>query len=317
MKKIGVFTHGADAPGMNAALRAIYRICHAHKVELVGIRNGLAGLTEADFVPFDRTMSANIINRGGTILHTSNFTEFENSELRHKAVVNLEHAGIQGVIGIGDATTMKVLSQLAREHSVHTVGIPATIDNDLYGSDFTIGFDTAINTAAEAIDRIRDTADSSGRVYAVEVMGSESGFLATYVGIACGADYIAIPETLTNVHDLFHKITHANRRFIIVIGEGDEVGGAAELSKLMKEAFNLDMRVVVLGHLQRGGTPTVRDRVLASRLGNAAVETLLSGASNVMVGELNSEIHHTPLQMTYEKRKGLNDQLVRLAEILE
>ncbi len=316
MKKIGVFTHGADASGMNAALRSIYRICHSHHIELIGIRRGLAGLTEADFVPFDRSMTSNIINRGGTVLHTSHFLEFENGDMRHKAVVNLEHAGIEGVIGIGDATTMKVLSQLAREHSVKTVGIPATIDNDLYGSDYTIGFDTAINTATEAIDRIRDTADSSDKVYAIEVMGSESGFLATYVGIACGADYIAIPETLTNVHDLFHKISHANRRFIIVIGEGDEVGGAQELANLMKEAYNLDIRVAVLGHMQRGGTPTVRDRVLASRLGQAAVDALLSGASNIMVGETNGEIHQTPLQMTFERRKALNEQFVRLAEML-
>lgn len=316
MKKIGVFTHGADAPGMNAALRAIYRICHSHHIELIAIRRGLVGLTEADFVPFERSMTSNIINRGGTVLHTSHFPEFENAEMRHKSALNLQNDGIQGVIGIGDATTMKVLSQLDKEHSIKTIGIPATIDNDLYGTDFTIGFDTAVNTAAEAIDRIRDTADSSDKVYAIEVMGSESGFLATYVGIACGADYIAIPETLTNVHDLFHKITQTKRRFIIVIGEGDEVGGATDLAKLMKEAYNLDIRVAVLGHLQRGGTPTVRDRVLASRLGQASVDALLSGTSNVMVGEVNGELHQTPLQITYERRKALNEQFVRLAEML-
>jgi len=318
MKKIGVLTSGADAPGMNAHIRSIVRTASARGVQVIGIRRGFSGLIESDFFPLERKDTANIIGLGGTILRTSQSEEFMLADFRAKAADNLKAAGIEGIIGCGGEGTMKGLHALHRDHNVKVIGTPGTIDNDMYGTDFTIGFDTAINTAAEAIDRIRDTADSQGRVYIIEVMGSEAGFVATMVGIACGAEYMAIPETLTNIPDLYKRITREgkHKRYIVVIGEGDEVGGAVDLAALLKECYNIDSRVAVLGHIQRGGKPTVADRVLGSRLGQGAVETLLGGASNVMVGEVHGQLQFTSLPQTYERKKALQDHLIRLAELL-
>ncbi len=318
MKKIAILTSGTDAPGMNAAIRSVVRTANAHNVEVVGVRRGFAGLIEGEFFTIERKDTANIIGHGGTILKTSQSEEFKMPDFRAKAAENMTKAGILGLIGCGGEGTMKGLHLLHRDHAIKTVGIPATIDNDIFGSDFTIGFDTAINTAAEAIDRIRDTADSQGRVYIIEVMGSEAGFIATMVGIACGAEYMAIPETITNIPDLHQRIKRegAHKRYIVVVGEGDEVGGAVELAALLKDCYNMESRVAVLGHLQRGGTPSVSDRVLASRLGHGAVETILGGASNVMVGEVHGQLQVTSLPQTYERKKPLQDHLIRLAEIL-
>jgi len=234
------------------------------------------------------------------------------------AALNLKKAGIDGLIGCGGTGTLKGLHALAKEHNISVVGAPATIDNDIYGTDYTIGYDTALNTAADAIDRIRDTAESEGNVYIIEVMGSEAGYIAINVGIGCGAEYIAIPETITNIPDLHRRITtrQKNKRYIIVIGEGDEVGGGIDLAKILKDSYNIDSRVAVLGALQKGGRPSIADRVLASRLGSAAIDAMLSGNVNAMVGVVNGTIQHTPLPMTFDRKKILPDYLVSLSDLL-
>jgi 6-phosphofructokinase 1 len=320
MKKIGVFTSGGDAPGMNAALRAVVRWLSANEVEVVGIKRGYAGMIDGDFTPMSSRDVANIIQRGGTILRTARSKAFMTPEGRSEAAKQLAKAGIEGLVAIGGDGTFRGAIRLTQEHRIPTVGVPGTIDNDLYGTDFTIGFDTAVNTALDAIDRIRDTAASHERVFFIEVMGRHAGFIALNVGLAGGAEVIALPEVPTGPDEIAEQIRTSEAKgkssSIIVVAEGAYPGGADTLMKAAQEIYPFEGRVTVLGHIQRGGSPTAHDRVLASRLGAAAAETLLSGTSGVMLGEVEGEIALTPLAEAVEKRKPINRDIYELAGIL-
>jgi 6-phosphofructokinase 1 len=294
MKRIALFTSGGDAPGMNAHIRAVERVGEKRGVEVVGIIGGYSGMIAGHFEPLDRIRTANIIDRGGTILKTSRCEEFFEGEGRSRAADQLRRHGIEGVIACGGDGTFHGAHALWTEHGIPIIGTPGTIDNDLAGTDYTIGYDTAINTAAQAIDKIRDTADSHGRLFFIEVMGRHAGFIAMDVGIACGAEYVAVPETMTDIDELYRRIVmqEINRR------------------------YGLESKVSILGHIQRGGSPTVRDRVLASRLGAAAVDALISGISDVMIGEVAGSVRMVPLEETWTTRKPVPGYLVELATIL-
>jgi 6-phosphofructokinase 1 len=319
MKRIGVFTSGGDAPGMNAAIRAVVRMAVFHEVEVYGIQYGYRGMINGDFIPMQSRSVSNIIQRGGTILRTARSKEFMNIEGRAKAYNNLQKQDIEGVIGIGGDGTFKGLSKFTEEFPIKVIGVPGTIDNDLYGTDYTIGFDTAVNTALGTIDRIRDTAAAHERLFYVEVMGRDAGFIAVDVGIASGAEYVVIPETETDINDLRKMLAHYRKdksSAIIIVAEGDEEGNAFDIADKVKDAAGYDYRISVIGHVQRGGSPTARDRVLASKLGAAAVEKLLEGKRGIMVGEINLQIREIPLRETWEKHKKIHPRLLELARIL-
>ncbi len=319
MKKIGVFTSGGDAPGMNACVRAVVRGAIYNGLEVVGIQYGYEGMIEGRFVDLQARSVSNIIQRGGTILRTARSEQFRTPEGRARAAGNLKDADIDGLVAIGGDGTFQGATRLAEEHNVAIIGVPGTIDNDLFGTDYTIGYDTAVNTAVEAIDKIRDTAASHDRLFYVEVMGRDSGFIALDVGITSGSEHIAVPETQTNISELEEALAGSKRHkssAIIIVAEGEESGGALSLAERIKDAAGYDYRICVLGHIQRGGTPTARDRLLASRLGVAAVDALLEGQSGVMVGEIHGKISFTPLKETWTKRKSIDKDLWRLASIL-
>jgi 6-phosphofructokinase 1 len=317
MKRIALFTSGGDAPGMNALIRAVTRIGLSNGLEVIGIYGGFSGMIDGNFVKLGRKETANIISLGGTILLTSRSKEFMHAGGRAAAAKNLKEWGIDGVVACGGDGTFHGSHALWLEHKIPIVGVPGTIDNDLYGTEYTIGFDTAINTAAEAIDKIRDTAYSHNRVFIIEVMGRDAGFIAMDVGIACGAEYIAVPETVTDIDQLYQRILQQQkRRTIIIVGEGDEYGGAVVFAQTLKDKFEIDAKVTILGHIQRGGSPTVRDRVLASHLGKAAVMTLLEGKTDVMIGRVHHEITYVPFEETWSKKKYLQDWRLDLADSL-
>ncbi|RTH04063.1 6-phosphofructokinase, partial [Thermus scotoductus] len=270
MKRIGVFTSGGDAPGMNAAIRAVVRQAYALGLEVIGIRRGYAGMILGEMVPLGVRDVANILQRGGTVLLTARSQEFLTKEGRAKAAEKLKAAGIEGLVAIGGDGTFRGAMRLLEEHKVPVVGVPGTIDNDLFGTDYTIGFDTAVNTALEAIDRIRDTAASHERVFFIEVMGRSSGFIALDVGLAGGAEVIAVPEEpvdpKTIAEGLMESLRRGKSSSIVVVAEGAYPGGAAGLLAAIQEHVRVEARVTVLGHIQRGGSPTAKDRILASRL---------------------------------------------------
>lgn len=320
MKRIGVLTSGGDAPGMNACVRAIVRCGVDHKLEVVGIRRGYCGILEEDFVKLGSRSVANIIHRGGTFLETARCEEMKTDEGIRKANEVLQKEGIEGLITIGGDGTLHGATKLAEAGNVKIVSVPSTIDNDVYGTDYTIGFDTAVNTALDAIDKIRDTAGSLQRLFFVEVMGRNRGFIALDVGIAGGAEDILIPEAETKIEqlslDIGRSLKRGKRSSIVIVAEGDEAGGAFSIAQQVWERLKLEYRVCVLGHVQRGGSPTARDRVLASKLGAAAVAALVEGRSGYMVGEVKGEITFTPLRETWEKKKGLDSNLLRLVKVL-
>ncbi|RIH87045.1 6-phosphofructokinase [Calidithermus roseus] len=320
MKRIGVFTSGGDAPGMNAAIRAVVRTGTAHGLEIVGIRRGYQGMIDGDFTVLGPRDVANTLQRGGTVLLTARSKEFTTEEGRAKAARNLKDARIDGVVCIGGDGSYRGALKLAEEHRISIVGAPGTIDNDLYGTDYTIGFDTAVNTALDAIDRIRDTAASHERVFFIEVMGRHAGFIALEVGIAGGAEVIVLPEDPTTASMCAQVITDSaskgKRSSIVVVAEGGYEGGAEALARDVKLCCGIEGRVTILGHIQRGGSPTAIDRVLASRLGAACVEALLSGASGVGIGLVNDEIRLTPFKEAVEKRKDINRRKYELARML-
>ncbi len=318
MKKIAVFTSGGDAPGMNAHIRAVVRAALEKGLEAVGIIGGYQGMIEGNFVPLGRKETANIISHGGTILKTSRSADFMKPEGRAAAAENVRKAGIDAIVACGGDGTFHGAHYFWLESGIPIVGTPGTIDNDLWGTDFTIGYDTAVNTCAEAIDRIRDTADSHGRVFIIEVMGRHAGFIAMDVAVSCGAEFVAVPETVTNIEILHERIAKQgkNQRTIVIVGEGDEFGNANDFAKTLKDYFNIDSKVSILGHIQRGGNPTVRDRVLASHLGVAAVEALLDRQTDIMVGRINHEIEYTPLPETWETKKPLKDYMIQLSDLL-
>ncbi|NQW29186.1 MAG: 6-phosphofructokinase [Ignavibacteria bacterium] len=318
MKRIAVFTSGGDAPGMNAHIRAVERTAGKRGLEVIGIIGGYAGMIAGHFEVLDRIRTANILDRGGTVLKTSRCEEFMHPDGRTKAAEQLVKHGIDAVIACGGDGTFSGAHFLNAEHGVTIIGTPGTIDNDLSGTDYTIGYDTAINTATAAIDKIRDTADSHGRLFFIEVMGRHAGFIAMDVGVATGAEYVAVHETLTDIEVLYQRIIAQglDSRTIVIVGEGDELGGAYELSRTMEERYGLASKVSILGHMQRGGSPTVRDRVLGARLGAAAVDALLEGYSNVMIGEIGGSITYVPLRETWENRKQVPQYLLELAHLL-
>jgi len=320
MKKIGVLTSGGDAPGMNACLRAVVRCGVSCKLEIVGIRRGYCGILDEDFVKLGNRSVSNIIQRGGTVLETARCEEMKTREGIRKANEVLERQGIEGLITIGGDGTFRGATALSKTGKVKVIGIPGTIDNDVYGTDYTIGFDTAVNTALDAIDKIRDTAGSLQRPYFVEVMGKCRGFIALEVGIAGGAENILIPEVETEIEQLSLDIERSFKRgkksSIVIVAEGDDAGGAFSIAQQVWERLKLEYRICVLGHVQRGGSPTARDRVLASKLGAAAVDALARGMSGYMVGESNGQIILTPLRETWKKRKELDSNLLRLVKVL-
>jgi 6-phosphofructokinase 1 len=320
MKRIGVLTSGGDAPGMNACIRAIIRSATSRKLDVVGIHQGYRGILEQDFVKLDSRSVANIIHRGGTFLATARCDEMKTDEGIRKARGILQQQGIEGLITIGGDGTFRGAAALAEAGDTKVLGIPGTIDNDVYGTDYAIGFDTAINTALDAIDKIRDTAGSLHRLFFVEVMGRSRGFIALEVGIAGGAEHILIPEVQTNVEQLCLNIRNSFKRgkssFIVIVAEGDDAGGVFSVAQQVGGRLRLDYRTCVLGHIQRGGSPTARDRVLASKLGTASVDALVDGMAGHMVGELKGEIAFTPLRETWEKRKELDSNLLQLIKVL-
>ncbi len=298
IKNIGVLTSGGDAPGMNAAIRAVVRAGLYYKLNVTGILRGFDGLINGDFIPMDGKSVANIIQRGGTILKTARSEEFRTTAGREKAHQNLVANDIDALIVIGGDGTFTGADIFADEYNFPIIGLPGTIDNDLEGTDLTIGYDTAINTVVNAVDKIRDTAESHDRLFIVEVMGRDSGLIALRSGIGVGAEAILIPEAKTELSDLIYRIEHSRKdkaSKIIIVAEGDEAGGAYNISEILKERFPLhDIKVSVLGHIQRGGSPSCADRVLASRLGVSAVEGLIAGKTKVMAGQMNREIVFTP-----------------------
>ncbi|MCJ0741553.1 6-phosphofructokinase [Pedobacter montanisoli] len=322
IKNIGVLTSGGDAPGMNAAIRAVVRASLYHELKVTGILRGYDGLINADFIPMDGKSVANIIQRGGTVLKTARCDAFRTKEGRAKAYDNLKKSEIDALVVIGGDGTFTGANVFAQEYDFPIVGLPGTIDNDLMGTDLTIGYDTAINTVVNAVDRIRDTAESHDRLFIVEVMGRDSGLIALRSGIGVGAEAIMIPEAKTAVSDLIKRIENGRKdkaSKIIVVAEGDEAGGAYNVGKALEKKFpNYDIRISVLGHIQRGGKPTCMDRVLASRLGVAAVEGLLEGKAGVMAGQVNKEIIFTPFAgaIKHINAEQITPAWLKLAEIL-
>ena len=321
MKKIGVFTSGGDAPGMNACIRAVVRTSIYLGIDVYGIKYGYTGMIEGSIFEMQSKSVSNILQRGGTILKSARSQEFRTSEGRRKAFEQLQQRGIEGLVAIGGDGTLTGANLFYEEYGIPTVGCPGTIDNDLYGSDFTIGFDTAVNTALDAIDKIRDTADSHDRIFFVEVMGHHSGYIAIHCGIAGGAEMVMVPETSVTIKDVLdilkagknrHKTSH-----IIIVAEGGEQGSAVEIgAKVAKELPELDIRVTTLGHVQRGGAPTLMDRIIASRLGMAAVQGLVNGHKDVMAGIIDNKIVYTPIRTAISNSKPIDEELMSLVNVM-
>ncbi len=321
IKTIGVFTSGGDAPGMNAALRAVVRSAVYYGVKVYGIRRGYDGMIDGDFIEMAATDVSNIIQRGGTILKTSRCERFKTAEGMAAAYRQVAARGIEGLVALGGDGTFRGGLEFEQKYAIPMIGIPCTIDNDLFGIDYTIGFDTAINTALDAIDKIRDTADAHNRLFFIEVMGRDAGFIAIYSGIAGGAEAILVPETKTDITAVISALERGwNRKkssSIVVVAEGEYEGGAFEVARKVKEKFtHYDTRVSVIGHMQRGGSPSCMDRVLASQLGVAAVEHLLNGERNKMVGKLHRSIELTPFENATKHNVDINPQMLKIAEIL-
>jgi len=319
--KIGVLTSGGDSPGMNAATRAIVRTAIYYGMEAFGIMRGFAGMIDNDIVPMHSRSVANIIQRGGTVLKTARCKEFYEPEGRKKAYANLKKLGINGLVVIGGDGSFKGADIFSREFDIPCIGLPGTIDKDIAGTDFTIGFDTAVNTAVEAIDKIRDTADAHDRLFIIEVMGRDAGYIALHSGIATGAESILIPERKTDVEGLVQSLQEKERRKklvnLIVVAEGEDFGGGNEVAKVIKERLpKADVRVCILGHIQRGGAPSCLDRLIASRMGYSAVECLIEGRHNVMVGIVNNKMHYTPLEKAVKAKQKINTEWMKIVKIL-
>ncbi len=318
IKRIGVLTSGGDAPGMNAAIRAVARTASYYNISCLGIRRGYNGLINGDIVDLDARSVNGIISRGGTMLYTARCPEFMTDEGLKKAANTCKYLGIDGIVCIGGDGTFRGARDLAKM-GIPTIGVPATIDNDISSTNYSIGYDTACNTALDALDKLRDTMQSHERCSVVEVMGRHAGHLALYVGIACGATAILVPEKEMNFEqDIVEKIRQGriNKRshFIIIVAEG--VGNAIEVSRRIQEETGIDSRVTILGHIQRGGSPTARDRVMASRMGAYAVETLLAGKSNRVVCSQNSVICDYDITEALEMHKDISEQMYNISKIM-
>jgi 6-phosphofructokinase 1 len=321
MKKIGVFTSGGDSSGMNAAIRAVVRTAVFHEVEVVGIYRGYEGMIEGDFVPLDVRSVAKIIHTGGTILKSARSKGFITPEGRKQAFENLKKHNIEGIIAIGGDGTFTGANIFYKEFGIPIVGLPGTIDNDIFGTDSTIGFDTACNNAMNAIDKIRDTATSHNRLFFIEVMGRDAGFIALRCAIADGAKAVMLPETHMEPEELLKAIkkggSERKTSNIVIVSEGNKNGNAQQLADFVKQNDDsFDVKVAVLGHMQRGGTPTVYDRFIASRMGVAGVEALLEGKKNVMAGIVNDKIKFTDFEKAVKEHNRINDELLKVIDVL-
>jgi 6-phosphofructokinase 1 len=321
ISKIGVFTSGGDAPGMNAAIRADVRASTYYKKTCFGIMRGYEGMIEGDFIKLDARSVGNIIQRGGTILKTARSREFRTPEGRKKAYDNIRKQGIDALVAIGGDGTFTGLHKFYEEFGIPSVCIPGTIDNDLAGTDYTIGYDTATNTAVEAIDRIRDTALSHNRLFFIEVMGRHSGYIAINSGIAGGAAAVIIPEENRSFDELYALLEEGGKTNkksnLVVVAEGSKIGDAHSLAKQVKERSDyFDIKVTVLGHLQRGGAPTYFDRVLASHMGVGAIEGLLKGVDDSMVGIRDRKIVFNKFNDIMTKHHEIDSEALRIAKIL-
>ena len=316
---IGVLTSGGDAPGMNAAIRAVTRAAIYEGWKVYGIYRGWEGLIMGDIKEFTSSSVSNTIQRGGTILKTARSDEFRTPEGRTKAYENIKKFGIDALVVIGGNGSLTGAQLLASEHDVPVIGLPGTIDNDLYGTDFTIGYDTALNTIMECVDKIRDTANSHDRIFFVEVMGRDAGFLAQNSAIAAGAEAAIIPEDRTDIDQLANFIGRGIRKSknssIVLVSEKD--GGAMHYAERVRQEYpQYNVKVSILGHLQRGGSPTAHDRILASRLGVAAIEALNEGQRNVMVGVKNDQIVYVPINRAVRYDKPIDKELIKVLSIL-
>jgi 6-phosphofructokinase 1 len=321
IKKIALLTSGGDAPGMNAAIRAIVRSAIYYNLKVVGVKNGFSGLINNDFIEMKSHSVSKIISRGGTILKSSRCPEFKTQQGRERAFNNMKAAGIDALIVNGGDGSFRGAHLLYKEFGIPVIGIPCTIDNDIYGTDFTIGFDSAINTVIRAVDNIRDTAESHNILFFVEVMGRHSGFIALNSSIASGAEATLLPEIRTDIDQLCHFMEMERRKNktsgIVIVAEGDEEGGAAEIAQKVKQRLpNYETRVTTLGHIQRGGSPTCNDRVLASLLGHAAVKGLLEGKTGLMAGQVNQKIVFTPLEEAYTKHDKIDKSWIEISKII-
>ena len=321
IKKVGVLTSGGDAPGMNAAIRAVVRTAIFYKLEVLGIRRGYQGLIEGDFVEMESPSVSKIINLGGTILHTSRCPEFKDGKVRRAAIDGLKAAGVDALVVIGGDGSFRGANAICQDLDFPVVGIPATIDNDIFGTVFTLGFDTAINTAMEAIDKIRDTAHSHDMVFFVEVMGRDAGFIALHTGIATGAEVTLIPEVYNDIDSLVDYLQMGRRKNktsgIIVVAEGGQLGSAVEVAQKVKDRIpSYETRVTTLGHIQRGGNPTCSDRVLASIYGYEAICALLDGRTGVMIGRVAGKTVYTPFEEAISKHNAVDRSWYEITKIL-
>ncbi|MFM2338178.1 MAG: hypothetical protein RL115_1371 [Bacteroidota bacterium] len=319
--RIGVLTSGGDSPGMNAAIRAVVRTGIYHGLEVFGIRRGYQGMIDDDIFQMTTQSVANIIQRGGTILKTARCKEFFEPAGRKKAYDNLKKRAIDGLVIIGGDGSFRGAVKFSQEFDIPCIGLAGTIDKDITGTDFTIGFDTAVNTAVDAIDKIRDTMDAHDRIFVIEVMGRDAGYIALHSGIATGAENILIPERKTNIDSIVESLLEKERRKklvnLIVVAEGDDFGGAMKVESVLKEKLpNAEIRVCILGHIQRGGSPSCIDRVIASRMGYHAVECLLEGRHNVFVGILNNKMNYTPLESAVKNKGKVSDEWMTIVKIL-
>lgn len=319
--KIGVMTSGGDAPGMNAAIRAVVRTGIHYGLEVYGIMRGYQGLIEDDIFKMSSRSVANIIQRGGTILKTARCLEFLEKEGRQKAYENLKKRGIDGLVVIGGDGSFRGAVKFSQEFDIPCIGLAGTIDKDISGTDFTIGFDTAVNTAVEAIDKVRDTMDAHDRVFVIEVMGRDAGYIALHSGIATGAENILIPERKTDMNAIIKSLKEKERRKkmvnLIVVAEGDDFGGANEVSRVLQENLSkADIRVCILGHIQRGGSPSCIDRIIASRMGFHAVESLMEGRYNVFVGIQNNKMNYIPLEQAVKTKGTISEEWLKIVKIL-
>lgn len=319
IKKIAVLTSGGDAPGMNAGIRAVVRAGIYNNLDVYGVRRGYDGLVNGEIIPMDAKSVANIIQRGGTILKTARSEAFKTVEGRQKAYENLRSHGIDAMVVIGGDGTFTGASKFIDEFDFPIIGLPGTIDNDLAGTDFTIGYDTAINTVIQAVDKIRDTAESHDRLFVIEVMGRDSGLIAVRSGISTGAEAVLVPEFEVDYDAIMKRLDKSRKNKssrIIIVAEGDKEGGMVVSEKIKENFPHYDVRLSILGHIQRGGSPTCMDRVLASRLGVAAVEALIQGRRGEMAGLICSDVRFTPFKSAIKHNVKLNEDLLRIIEIL-
>ncbi len=320
MKRMAVFTSGGDAPGMNACIRAVVRTAVFNNIEITGIMHGYDGMIQEEFIPLDTKSVANIIHRGGTLLKTARSAAFLTKEGMNKAKNNLQKNKIDGVIAIGGDGTFKGAVEFSTLCSIPFVGCPGTIDNDLVGTDFTIGYDTAINTVVDAVDKIRDTAESHERLFFIEVMGRDAGLIALRSGIGSGAEAILISEAETDFHKLISHLKDGRKNKtskIVIVSEQQGTGSVLKIAERVKQEIpSYDIRVSVLGHIQRGGNPTCMDRVNASRMGFSAVEALRAGKKNVMIGIINNKIEYTPFEKATKHLEELHPDLIKMMRIL-